>query len=242
MDLNERVTRLKRLLGEQRITRGVFLDSDAEGREVMCLLSAVSPEVAHTEVPEDCPADVMPTWLAHLTVAMTDKGSEDEWKGLVERYVKLAEHWHVLHSNKAWDRVAFRVRQELLRIIRGYTTNIYELFFIMKALELCTRGVEGAPDLNEITIVRTLVMDLQEVTGRFVPTPGLEIVEFLLDDEDDESIRKAAGRLEELAYRVGSKHRPNDASMRNLMWDRINTAVLNSIDHEIYYITDTETM
>ena len=42
---------------------------EREGRELACLLGAIGPEV---KSPEDCPASVMPAWLAHLLPTLFD--------------------------------------------------------------------------------------------------------------------------------------------------------------------------
>lgn len=98
------------LLEEGRLIRHAWTGTDAEGRETACLLAAISPEVAQAKAVAACPADIMPPWLAHLTVWMDDAGSESAWPGMVRRYADLASRWHVLDDD-AWARLELRAKR-----------------------------------------------------------------------------------------------------------------------------------
>ena len=58
----EAADRIAAFAREGRLVQDAWHD-EQDGRELACLLGAIGPEV---KSPEDCPASVMPAWLAHL--------------------------------------------------------------------------------------------------------------------------------------------------------------------------------
>jgi hypothetical protein len=96
VSMNERVDRLDRMIAEGRVIRHKWTDKDAAGRELACLLVAISPEVGPRGDTRNCPSSVMPPWLALLTPILDDRGSVGAWPGMVRRYASLARRWHVL--------------------------------------------------------------------------------------------------------------------------------------------------
>jgi len=89
-----------------------------DGRETACLLAALAPETAEYEDPSVCPADVMPEWLAHLTVWIDDSGTDGAWSGAVRLYAGLAGRWHVLDAD-GWQRAEWRVKRAILGCMPG---------------------------------------------------------------------------------------------------------------------------
>lgn len=95
------------------IANGTLIRHDwGDGHERACLLAAMSPEVAESTNPDSCPAEVMPPWLAQLTVDFDDNGSDAAWPGMVRRYANLASRWHVL-SPEGWDHAFHAVVAEV---------------------------------------------------------------------------------------------------------------------------------
>lgn len=74
---------------------------DAAGREVACLLGAIDPSVNSTA---DCNAELMPMWLAELTLVLFDGLPPKAIYPIARRYGELVGRWHVL-SSKDWERV-----------------------------------------------------------------------------------------------------------------------------------------
>ena len=110
LPLESRIQRLNEMMSEGRIIRNDWVSSDEQGREVACLLAALSPEAGEAESPAACPASVMPEWFAHLTPWIDDNGSEAEWPRVVRRYAACAARWSVL-DDAAWRRVEIATRR-----------------------------------------------------------------------------------------------------------------------------------
>ena len=102
MNYQQRIENLNRHIEGGTLVR----NSWGDGRDRACLLAAMSPECAESKSPMDCPASVMPKWLAELTPWMDDHGSEEAWPHMVRRYAALAARWHVL-SDGQWSRLEF---------------------------------------------------------------------------------------------------------------------------------------
>jgi len=75
------------------LLRGVWTGRDTDGRELACLLAAISPEVAETHKAESCPAETMPAWLARLTPWIDDAGTDEAWPEHVRRFARTAPAW-----------------------------------------------------------------------------------------------------------------------------------------------------
>lgn len=75
---------------EGRIIRGKWSDTDTQGRQLLCLYTALAgdPEAR----PGTCPASLCPRWLAELLPSFDDKTSLEAWPSIVERVVRLAPH------------------------------------------------------------------------------------------------------------------------------------------------------
>jgi hypothetical protein len=90
----ESLDRLDQYAAEGRIIRGEWTSTDAHGRETTCLLAALDPE--RIDAPGACPAEWLPTWLAHLTPRMDDETSDEAWPVVVTRYRRVLRHIHIL--------------------------------------------------------------------------------------------------------------------------------------------------
>jgi hypothetical protein len=64
----EAAERMALFAREGRLIQGEW-QSDHDGHELACLLGAISSDVTS---PDDCPANVMPAWLAHLLPLLFD--------------------------------------------------------------------------------------------------------------------------------------------------------------------------
>lgn len=104
--MQEHIQRLNRHIEQGTLIRGEWVGTDASGRETACLLAAMVPQCGEDENSSACPATIMPSWLAHLTPNLEDKGSLASWPGMVQRFAGLAARWHVLDA-AAWQRIQF---------------------------------------------------------------------------------------------------------------------------------------
>jgi hypothetical protein len=113
------VENLFTMINEGRVIRRKWTDTDSAGRELACLLAAISPEVAETSDPARCPATIMPAWLAYLTPWMDDCGSDAAWPGMIRRYADLAARWHVLTDEK-WSRLELTAKRIIVESVIPY--------------------------------------------------------------------------------------------------------------------------
>jgi hypothetical protein len=65
--------RYEKALTEGRLVRNSWQSSDADGRHLACALGVIGDKV---ESPKDCPASVMPTWLAQAVPGLFDNQPE----------------------------------------------------------------------------------------------------------------------------------------------------------------------
>ena len=131
---------LQTLIEENRIIRGKWRGHDAQGRETACLLAAMSPAVVDDA--SQCPADVMPAWLAHLTPWIDDAGTVEHWPKVVRAYADVAARWHVLDA-AAWHRLNYGCRVITLREAATHTTDAAALAACATVIALCERVIAG---------------------------------------------------------------------------------------------------
>ena len=94
-----------RHVSECTLKQGVWHE---EGKEIACLLGAIHSGINH---PQDCPASVMPLWLAECTVTLFDGLAKSDIYPIAERYGKLVVTGAMARAD---DRVR---RRWLIRVI-----------------------------------------------------------------------------------------------------------------------------
>ena len=134
------MSNLQTLIEENRIIRSEWRGYDAQGRETACLLAAMSPAVVDDA--SQCPADVMPPWLAHLTPWIDDAGTVEHWPKVVRAYADVAARWHVLDA-AAWHRLDYECRVITLREAATHTTDAAALAACATVIALCERVIAG---------------------------------------------------------------------------------------------------
>jgi hypothetical protein len=149
--MTERCARLDTFIEEGRLIRGDW-EENRDGREYVCLLVALSPEVVsvspYSGLPEanieECPADVMPAWLANLTPWIDDTGTEEEWPTVIQRYAALAKRWGVLYPAE-WEQLACETQALFVRSVIGYVEPFEN--YVQRALDLCAPGPGEVPGI-----------------------------------------------------------------------------------------------
>ena len=132
-----------RYIDEGRLVRRAWRATDADGRELVCLLAALAPQVLEYEDPADCPADVMPPWLAHLTPWIDDAGTQANWAEVVNRFANASTKWHIL-SDAAWQVLDWRCRAIAVREACAATRDQAVREACTGVLELLERAITGA--------------------------------------------------------------------------------------------------
>ena len=77
-------------IDEGRIITGNWRKSDAAGRELVCLLAAISPDI---DSEFNCPAELMPSWMASATVILFDGAGAENIQILAPRYARAIAVW-----------------------------------------------------------------------------------------------------------------------------------------------------
>lgn len=85
------MTTLRTVYEQGRLIRGAWSDTDAEGRQLLCLMTALAGDPAVR--PETCPSDKCPPWLAHLLPWIDDAPSAAAWHEIIEECVEQAPYW-----------------------------------------------------------------------------------------------------------------------------------------------------
>ncbi len=96
-----------------------------EGYGYVSLIAALSPETAKSRDWNDCPAEVMPPWLAMLTPLMDVRGSADAWEPMVRKYADLAARWHVFNA-AGWHRALHGVLVALMRVVQPHAPDVVD--------------------------------------------------------------------------------------------------------------------
>ena len=112
------------------LVRGVWGD----GNKRACLYTALVPGATSTD---NCPADVMPQWLADLTPLLDGNVGQDKWRDRVARYGRASLRWHVLDA-KAWDRVQRRFRAACIRHALVFVAPLDHGDYWPQVLSVCT--------------------------------------------------------------------------------------------------------
>lgn len=121
----ERLDALDRSIEDRTLVRGRWAFTDSDGRQRVCLLATLSPEVLDGRTALSCPAEIMPLWLAILTPWLDDYPSADMWQLLMRRYAACARRWHVL-GEEEWEYVNRRMRTIAHTIIKTLEEKIQE--------------------------------------------------------------------------------------------------------------------
>lgn len=138
-DWTERLATLDAAIAEGRIIRHAWTRREDGGRQMLCLLAALSPEVRVAETSAACPADVMPAWLAALTPVLNDCGSPAGWPRVVRRYADLAHRWHVLTADD-WRWLDCQITALALSAARDRTEGDAAREAMGAAITLCERA------------------------------------------------------------------------------------------------------
>ena len=93
-----------RFCAEKRLTQRQWHEKGKDGRDIACLLGSIDPSVKR---PEDCNGDLMPLWLARITVVLFDHLSVDNIYPIALRYGELVARWHIL-TDTDWNSILIK--------------------------------------------------------------------------------------------------------------------------------------
>ncbi len=98
----EAAANLLTYINEDRLVKGSWV-REQDGRHLGCLLHAAAGVTSVSE----CPASLMPRWMAKCTVTLFDALPDDAVKPIAVRYQNLIGRWSVLNTAQ-WDDVLAR--------------------------------------------------------------------------------------------------------------------------------------
>lgn len=154
-EIDARFDALNRVIAEGRLLRGAWRRREG-GVERLCLLAALSPEVADEESATACPVGLLPAWWAQLAPWLDDGVSD---------HVAVAQRWaevtyravRVLNA-ETWQRLDYACRAIALREVLPYAGKSANL--VEGVLVLCDRAAAG----GRPTVAKWLA--LREVAAR----------------------------------------------------------------------------
>lgn len=129
------------VLAEGRLIRKAWGRKE-DGRQLLCLYTALIGDPKAR--PETCPADVCPTWLAHLLPWIDDSGTEAHWPDVVARVARLAPSFATLPTETEWH-----VRALCIREAMRHTTDADVLAVCERVATLCETRVPDAGELRD---------------------------------------------------------------------------------------------
>lgn len=147
---------IAQVYAEGRLIRNEW-EAKEGGRQLLCLYTAMvgDPDAR----PQDCPAHLCSSWLAHLLPWLDDRGTEAAWPEMVRRVAELAPHFGKLHPHVEWQ-----VRATCVREVMQFWDDDEELTICRRAADLCDRQARGENVLSsEFDSVRA---DATEVSKR----------------------------------------------------------------------------
>lgn len=225
--MQTRCSRLDLYIAHGRLIRDKWRDTDARGRELACLLVALVPEVMDEDHgdPDRCPADVMPTWLAHMTPNIDDAVSDTAWPNVIRRYAELAHRWHVLDP-AGWRRAEYRVREACVREAMRHTQKTKTPAVCEVVAQLCARVVaDDEPSETAWAEARTAAASASAVwsSAEDAGTTAAWAAETSSSWKVDRAASWAAVWCAKAAAPSEKKN----------TWDRITTATLDALEVEI---------
>lgn len=116
MNTKQRFDRLRDFIAQGRIVQGKWGD----GVQTACLLFALAPEITSNGYIANCPANLIPSWLANLTPMIDDKTSKSAWSGIIRRYADTVQRGATDLDQLGWERVLARFMASILREIVQY--------------------------------------------------------------------------------------------------------------------------
>jgi hypothetical protein len=221
LNFSERIDRLQTLRREHRLIRNKWVGKDVDGRELACLLVALSPEVGKAEDPSACPASVIARWFAYLTPWLDDAGSKSAWEAMVSRYVAIVARWHELTPER--DRcLEYAVRALCVREAMRHTIDPAALAVCERVAVLC-EGVAAGGAIDAPAFAAAIVA----AAAAWAATSAARAA-----DAADAAAEAAAWWATASAARAAKEAWATDAAARAAA-DRLIDAILGACEHEL---------
>lgn len=236
MSAEASIDNLIQYLAEGRVIRGQWRGKDEQGRDTACLLASIGPNINR---PKDCPAEIMPVWLAYLSVPLNDRGSIEAWPAMIQRYGTAARRWHVLDI-AAWRRCRAKTMISMLEIALPHDTGCV-VAPVIALLQRVAINYEPAPAEWELACKaaeETVARSDREVRAAWVAWSVAEILTATPKSQGEaERAAGMAARWATWAEESATMHVAGCVESAEQMsvevWDRMTDACLTSIEQEI---------
>lgn len=130
------INNIETVYREGRLIRGKWSSVDSNGRQLLCLLTALAGDPAKR--PESCSSDLCPPWLAYLLPWIDDAPAESDWPAIIERLIPLAPHLALVRPHVEWQ-----VRAACVREAMAHTDDAAVLAVCESAAGLCEKRGRG---------------------------------------------------------------------------------------------------
>ena len=228
------VVRLTTAISEGRLFRGSWARVDSDGRHLVCLLSALSPEVEAATDPRKCPGDLMPPWLAELVPDINDLGTAAAWPFMIARFTASVAMWGDLLPS-VWPRVRLRwLRIGLLEALSHAPSDVASA--AADAVGLVEVAIAGEPfsdaaqDKALATLRRAAIADGTRL-AREVEHAVAHAVTVASPQRSGASLLPTVYQVALVAGEAAASRRAAVAA-RQLAWDRMTAAFLDALDAE----------
>lgn len=231
MTIDQRFDTLDQLIEENRVIRwqwNVPADDTADGRERLCLLAAISPEVVTAQTHAACPAALLPGWLAELTPSIDDHTSGDKWPQIIREFSRAVRAGAARLDAAGWERVKLRLLLAIVGVARRHGADACCIL----ASRILTDALNGSPPN---AAARSAASDFMERAERDFYAACDEAADASWDAlcHNPSSAATSAARAARAAS-IGSGHTLAHAhAARCAAWDEVAAALFAAIDAEV---------
>lgn len=102
LTITDRIALAQKAHAEGRIIQHDWNRTDERGRHLVCALAAFGD--GDIDSASKCPAELMPSWVAHLVPRLDDGIAADQVSWFFGNLLDRVQRWHAL-DEAAWDRI-----------------------------------------------------------------------------------------------------------------------------------------
>lgn len=237
MNNTERFDQLDRFLAEGRVVH----DEWGDGQARVCLLLALAPEVGPEGDTNQCPTELFPHWVAVITPALNDNGSNAARPTMQRRYADVMRRGSMTLNARGWRRVLARFVRDILAEAQPPEHNGDENRpFIKKYLDYCQEGAfERVRDLWDRVLNEDEPKDDQWVKAAYAADTATYWTFHKSAAEVPFRTAGSAARAGTCpvfvwnAALAATKNPTLSDSERMAMWDRIAESLFTAVEAEI---------
>ena len=174
------------------LCRNTWTGKLSDGRKTACLLAAIWPAAGKKWSSADCPASLMPQWLADLTPWIDDNPTDAAWEGFIRRYAALVPFFGRMSSEQS-DALSRRFRASCVRKLMNYADGGAPFAACEAIAEALEAGREPTPE------------EVAAAEAADVEFAAFQSAAYLADAVIDYTTEDAADRLIELFLTIAEE-------------------------------------